>query len=517
MIYTIKNGLLGQNRLSRQRIMGIFLCASLMVPSYGMEYLKPLVRRAGTFVANHKTMVAIAGACALAGGLCYATRDEKPLAWQWDAINYEQPQNFPAQFLWGTATSAHQVEGNCTNNTWSRWEQEVGIDGIKRVESPSGLACDQWNRYAHDIQLMKHLGVNAYRFSVEWSKIEPEEGVFDEAALRHYEAVCQELVDNGIRPCITLHHYTDPLWFLAKNGFEKEENIACYVRFATTVIKRLHRFNPLWFTFNSPDGYAAQGYITCTKPAGRIPLKRDMQLFAQVYKNLLDAHVQTYRAIKNAPAFADASIGILKNIFQLDACSPYSFWDRFACGMSKRLVDAPFFDYFSKGRFDLYVPFKVTLHCGNAAAHGALDFVGINYYSHGCMKNFSITTHAKEEATDNPRYTIYAEGLYRAIAEMADKVARPLGIPMYITENGIATTDDAKRDRFIKKYLCALSRAVNDGYDVRGYFHWSFMDNYEWGSYKPKYGLYHVDFATQERTLKPGSQFYRDTIMHKIG
>lgn len=477
-----------------------------------MDYLKASSNSLSTLVTNNK--LAVATTCAAVGIMYYyqAAQAYKPLRWDWKTLDYEKPQQFPPEFLWGTATSAHQVEGNCTNNTWAAWEKAVDEQGKPRVQSPSGTACDHWNRYREDIRLMKKLGVNSYRFSVEWSKIEPQEGVFNENALKHYEDVCQELVNNGIQPCITLHHYTDPLWFMDKFGFEKSENIQHYVNYTTTVIKRLHRFSPLWFTFNSPDGYAAQGYLTCTKPAGRLIPKKDMQLCSEVFKNLLEAHVQTYRTIKADAVYKTARIGILKNMFQLDPYNIYNPLDVLACSMGKKIVDTCFYEFFTTGKFKTYIPLKITMDHSNPQAIGALDFVGINYYSHGCMKNFKVMAHEDEESTNNERYTIYAEGLYRAIKEMSHQVAKRLNIPMYITENGIATEDDKKRDLFLKKYLYAASKAIKDGYNLLGYMYWSLMDNYEWGNYTKKYGIYKVDFATQERTLKPGSQFYVDTI-----
>lgn len=440
----------------------------------------------------------------------------KPLKWNWQTRNYTTPQKFPQGFLWGTGTSAYQVEGGCDNNNWAIWEKSCDKDGKPRVQAPCGRACDHWNRYKEDTQLMKQLGTNAYRFSVEWSKIEPQEGKFNQEALEHYRDVCRELRNNGIQPCITIHHYTDPLWFVAKGGFEKDENVQCYVRFATTLIKALHEFDPLWFTFNSPDGYAAQGYLTCTKPAGRLEPIKDMGLFAQVYKNLLEAHVQTYRAIKQDKEYSHARIGILKNMFQLEPYRIHNPLDMLACTMGKKMVDTPFFSFFTKGTFDIYIPFKVSLHHTNQQAKGALDFIGINYYSHGYMSFFKPIAHPDEEQTNNERYSIYAEGLYRAVKEIAQTVAKPLSIPMYITENGIACdNDDAKRTTFLQKYLYALSQAIAEGCDVRGYFYWSLMDNYEWGRVDKCYGLYAVDLRNDpelKRTLRPGSQFYIDTI-----
>lgn len=496
--------------------LGILTLIALCMISFNVSdlYSMDAIKKA---IQDNKGISASTASAALVG-YSYHTyaQSMKPLTFDWPKLQptIAQPQTFPKGFLFGSGTSAHQVEGDCTNNTWSLWEKSVDEQGKKRVESPSGKACDHWKLYKEDIKLMKNIGLNAYRFSVEWSKIEPKEGQFDESALTHYEDVCKVLRANNIQPCITLHHYTDPIWFLNKSGFEKDENIDNYVQYANTMIKRLGKYDPMFYTFNSPDGYAAQGYITCTKPAGRLVPTKDLQLHGQVYRNLLKAHVATYRMAKNNPDTASAQIGILKNIFQLDPYNAYNPLDLLACFMGKKLVDNCFFDFFTSGKFNIHVPFKVNVNHFDKDAVGALDFIGINYYGHGCMKNFQVTAHQEEETTDNERYTIYAEGLYRAIEQMSHKLARPLNVPMYITENGIATTDDAKRDLFLKRYLYSLHKAIAAGHDVRGYMYWSFMDNYEWGCYTKKYGIYAVNFQTQERTLRPGSQFYIDTIKH---
>lgn len=462
-------------------------------------------------ITKNKTAALISGTAAssyLAYKLYTYVQQNKPLTWNWETEQTRKPLSFPQHFLWGAATSAHQVEGNCTNNTWYAWEHSVDEQGQPRVPQKSGIACDHWNKYKEDIKLLKAMGANAYRFSIEWSKIEPKEGEFDAAVLQHYKDVCDELRRNGIKPCINLHHYTDPLWFAQKGGFEKKENVIYFVRYAQHVINALHHPDAMWFTFNSPDGYAANGWLTGRNP----PAKKDMQLCGTVYANVLEAHVQTYR--KTKVAHPDARIGILKNMFQLDPWNPLNPLDQLACSMGTKVTDTGFFEFFNKGVFELSIPLKADVRHENKQAIGALDFIGINYYCHGYMKNFELTRDPKETPTDNPLYTIYPEGLYRAIKEVSKKVAQPLNIPMYITENGIATTDDAKRDEFLRKYLHALSKAIKDGYDVRGYIHWSLMDNYEWGCYDKKYGIYAVDFNSRDlkRTLKPGSTFLLDTI-----
>jgi len=470
-----------------------------------------------SYVENN-TVKLLATAGILGGSyLAYRIYDyvqkHKPLTWNWDnehtrkKLSFQNPR-LKQPFLWGAATSAQQVEGDCTNNSWHVWEQSVDENGKNRVEQTAGIACDHWNRYKQDIQLLKQIGANSYRFSIEWSKIEPQEGKFDQEALQHYKDVCEELRRNNIRACINLHHYTDPIWFINKGGFEKKENVAHFVDFAKRMIEELNQENTMWFTFNSPDGYATKGWLIGTTYPG----KKDMQLCGQVYAHMLEAHVHIYRDVKKTKP--NTQLGILKNMLQCDPWNPYNPLDILACSMATKITDTGFFNFFTTGVFELQIPTKANVTHKNKDAIGALDFIGINYYCHGYMKNFKITRDPKETPTDSDLYTIYPEGLYRAIKEVSKKIAEPLKIPMYITENGIATTDDNKREEFLQKYLYALSKAIKDGYDVRGYIHWSLMDNYEWGQYKHKYGIFNVDFSSPNltRTLKRGSQFYVDTI-----
>lgn len=427
--------------------------------------------------------------------------------WDWETID-TQNISFSPDFLWGFGSSAYQVEGNCTNNNWSIWEQGSFDDGISHVSAPSGDACDHWNRYKEDIALLKETGARAFRFSVEWSKIEPSEGTYDESALDHYEDVCKELVAHNIKPVITLHHYTDPIWFMDKGGFEYHENIQYYVRFCEKVFERLHPYVHLWFTFNSPSGYATKGYLKGTVP----PAKQDMQLMGEVLKNLLDAHVQTYWALKAINW--SSQIGILKNIYQLEPWGYYNPLDRLAASMGNYITNTCIYNFFTTGVFQLYIPGKVNVYHENQNAMNSLDFIGLNYYSHAYMSNFQLTHHPEEPQTQNPMYTLYPEGIYRAIKELHKKIARPLNIPMYVTENGIATDDDELRREHAQRYLYAISRAISEGYDVRGYIHWALLDNYEWGSYEKHYGIYTVDFTTQQRSLKPGADYLLQVIQN---
>lgn len=417
---------------------------------------------------------------------------KNPLYWDWKQINTQQLY-FPAGFLWGVATSAHQVEGNCTNNDWALWEK-------KHCTTKTGAACDQWNRYKEDIKLIKDNHFNAYRLSVEWSKIEPKPGQFDEKALQHYEEVCKELVKNNITPLVVLHHYTLPCWFANMGGFENINNIPLFVRYSKKVFERLKPYVPLWMVINSPTSYVARAYHKKMAP----PAKDNMQLMQETLKNMLEAHVQVYHALKALPGGTEAKIGYSHNVYHIE---PNNFWDKAGTAHAYKLFDSNIYTFFKTGQFNAHVPFKVSLKHSNAQAKGALDFIGLSYYSHGLMNNFSVGLYPGDIKTQTEVYTIYPEGMYRAVMQVTTEFAKPLNIPIYIAENGVATNNEKDRALFYERNLYALSYAMSQGCPVKGYFAWSLIDNYEWGSYGMNYGLYSVDFNTQERGKKPREGF----------
>lgn len=429
------------------------------------------------------------------------------LRWDWNTIDTDDV-HFPKEFLWGVATAAHQVEGNCDNNNWSAWENLRDENGKPRIKNQqkAGLACEHWKRYREDILLMQELGVKAYRFSVEWSKIEPQEGKFDEAALQHYREVCDALLAAGLTPMITLHHFTHPLWFEQKGAFEKAENIALWMRFCEKIFHALHEKVNWWCTINEPEVFASQGYFQGAFPPG----KKDPQLTGIVLKNLLEAHVQVYRALKRLPGGEKAQIGLVKDIFQFDPNNRWNFFDWLISRKLNDLFTDSILEYFRTGHFEFSIPGMVKLAHFNAAAPHTLDFIGLNYYSHfrvdfqlNPQEFFKFKFLPEEIMTDMP-YPIYAEGFYRALQTLAT-----LQKPIYVTENGIADAKDDRRELFIRRYLYALSRAKQEGCDVRGYFYWSLLDNFEWAEgYDMKFGLYEVDFNTQQRRLRNGAKFF---------
>lgn len=441
----------------------------------------------------------------------YLSQTNPDVKWQWDSINTSDI-HFPSNFAWGTATAAHQVEGNNTNNNWYEWERSVDDGGISRIHNNdrSGLAADHWNRYPEDIILMKDLGVSHYRFSVEWSRIEPEKGRYDLEALAHYRRMCEALVEADITPVVTLHHFTHPTWFEEMGAFEKEENTDHFVGFSELVFNELRDLVPMWCTFNEPSVFVAQGYFNGIFPPG----KKDPILAGTVLENMLNAHVRTYHQLKSIPGSDGNKIGLVKNIFQFD---PYRRWHVLDWAFSKILNDvytnAPL-EFLKTGESSFYMPGMVDNKMSNELAVGTLDFIGLNYYSRMHVKGqlnavepFVFDTREQDIMTDMG-YPLYAEGFHRAL-----KTISRMGVPIYVTENGLADDSDSVRPLFIKRYLYALNQALRERIDVRGYFYWSLMDNFEWAEgYSMKFGLYEVDLETQDRRLREGSRPFVEMV-----
>jgi len=433
------------------------------------------------------------------------------------------------QFLFGVATSSYQVEGplGATEKNYTQWldivgkKVEVEIDNKKETKIiPDPLrACEHWERYKEDIQLIKNLGCNTYRFSISWSKVEPKEGKFNDKALNHYEDVCKELQKNNIRPIITLYHYAHPVWFEKKGAFEKEDNVACFVNYGIKVFEKLNKYNPIWFTINTFTGASFHSYYMGTKP----PFKSDMGLALTVLKNVLEAHVAFYRKAKDQknPSTKkpiESTIGIYKAIFPVEKYRSWQFWDNIGVSFVDKLNNKSIYDFFKKGKLNITLGIP-ALYIKNSIAHenkkaiGALDCVGLNYYSGGYMSNFKILPRKKKIPTQSSLLTIYPEGFYTSLLQIHECLAKPLSIPMYVTENGIATENSEHRDVFFRSHLQMLSKAMKEGVDVRGYVVWSLMDNFDWlEGYNLNYGLYAVDRKTQERTLKAGTEFFVDVI-----
>lgn len=420
------------------------------------------------------------------------------------------------QFLWGSATSAHQVEGGCTNNNWYSFESASDAHGRPRIKDgdKAGAACDHWNRFREDIRLMKDLGLNAYRFSVEWSKIQPAEGGIDRVALDHYRDVVHELRKNAIEPMVTLHHFTDPLWFAERGSFLDDASPMVFGRFAEIVADALGDMVRLWCTINEPTVYAINGYVTGEFP----PAEIDPGKAVRVLRNMLRCHTEAYHVLKNR--LPGAQVGLATNIFILEAANRWNPVSRFLAGLADRNIHRSILRYLHDGSFEFNIP-GVARESFRGPRIETSDFVGLNYYTRFRLRfhldGQTRVTHdvpAQGPGATDMGWEIYPEGLIRAVRLIRKHTDRPL----YVTENGLADDGDTKRAAFIHDHLRALERAVAEGADIRGYFFWSLLDNFEWAhGYSKRFGLYHVDFRTQRRTLREGSRAIAEWIRRSPG
>lgn len=410
--------------------------------------------------------------------------------YDWSQINTDEI-SFPQDFHWGTATAAHQVEGSLSNN-WSTHEVVKGLE-------QSGFACDHWNRWEEDYNLLSELGVSSYRCSIEWSRLEPEQGVWKEEALQTYSAMVDDLIARKIRPVITLHHFSHPQWWEAKGGFADKENIAAFVHYCERVFDTLSDRVDIWVTINEPTVFSSMGYGLGFFPPGR----RSLRLTLRVMRHVMLAHARVYRSLKATRP--DAQIGIAKNVTLFD---PRNRWSPIDWPLSRLL------EWLWNGAWRNGITNGRMLFTAIPEAKDSLDFVGLNYYTHvltgvsiGALRRLEFPKRDQEVATEFG-YPMYAEGFRRAIEFLA-----PLGVPIEITENGVADAADTLRPEHLKRHLWVLSEAIKDGYDVRSYHHWSLMDNFEWAEgYSMRFGLYHVDFETQERTLRSSGELYKEII-----
>ena len=385
-------------------------------------------------------------------------------------------KKFPEGFFWGTATSAHQIEGG-QNNDWIEWEPGKINDGTL-----SGQACDSWNRYLEDFDLIQKLNNNAYRFSIEWSRIEPEEGKWNQAAINRYQQMVVELQKLGIEPFVTLHHFTNPNWFAKKGGWKNKQAPELFSRYCQKMVESLPPVK-YWISLNEPDVYTELGFLAGYWP----PQEKSISAANEVRKNLVKAHRLAYGLIKKVDS--QSEVGIAKNLIAFD---PYRSWlptDHLAVRLGHQWHNRWFLEQTAN----------------------SLDFIGINYYYHSRvkLKLYQSSTFFKDTVPQNVPvsdygWEIYPEGLGRGI-EFAARFNKPL----YITENGIADAKDKMRIKFIQDHLVVLHQKILEGYDIRGYFHWSLMDNFEWREgYSKKFGLFSVNFKTQERKIRPSGEYY---------
>ena len=415
---------------------------------------------------------------------------------------------FPADFLWGAATSSHQVEGNNTLNDWWEWEQAGGSE-------PSGRACDHYARFKDDFRLAKSLNHNAHRFSLEWSRLEKAEGVWDQAEWDHYKAVLDALIALNIEPIVTVNHFTLPQWLSHKGGWTNEEAIKLFARFSAKAVEKLGSRAKYWIAMNEPYIVAFLSYYKGEWP----PCEKDLPKAIKVAMNLLEAHVEAYKEMKDISSSIQA--GIAKAVTAFHPCSD-SPEDQEVTQLRNKFYNHSFISSAINGEMDLS-PFAKTK---KLSASGTVDFIGLNYYFRQFVhheepaKEYLIGEicgyeHHKETGPlSNMGWEIYPEGLYEVVKDFSH-----YDLPIMITENGTSVSDDSIRRKFIQDHLVQLLRAINEGSPVTGYLYWSLMDNFEWAhGYSQRFGLVEVDFKTQARSIRDSARYYASVISSgKIG
>jgi len=410
------------------------------------------------------------------------------------------------RFLWGAGTSAHQVEGGNDRNDWWDWEQ---LPGTIRGGDRSGAACLSWERYEEDLDLLRSFGLDAYRFSIEWSRIEPEAGRYDETAIDHYRRMLLACRARGITPMVTLHHFTNPRWFAALGGWEDPKNLPHFARFARLAGERYGDLVDLWITINEPEVLAFHAYDEGTWPPG----VKDRSRTLAVIGNLLEAHALASAALRETDRVdADgdgkpALIGVAKHWVILEPLRPWSPLEHLSAWIQDQVFNVAVVRALRGDPIDLSVPGARPVRRKVDALRGSSDFLGVNYYTRW-MVNIGLndTRVGKEPRVARPGaavsdlgWEVYPEGLERAIRSCAS-----FGLPLYVTENGIADGQDRQRPGFIRQSLAAMDRARAHGADVRGYFHWSLLDNFEWDDgYAGRFGLCAVDFEKADRPRMP--------------
>jgi beta-glucosidase len=404
-----------------------------------------------------------------------------------------QQLTFPEGFLWGAATSSHQIEGGLTNN-WSEWEQKnakrlareserhfghlpnwpaIQAQAQDPANYVSGRACDHYNRFEEDFDIARSLGHTAHRFSLEWSRIEPEEGRFDEEAIEHYRKVLRALRQRGMEPFVTLWHWTHAPWIERQGGFKDKKFPERFARYARKVMESLGNEADFWITLNEPDVVASHAYQLGVWP----PQEKSLFAFVSAMRNLAETHRQAYAAMKDVRP--EAQVGVAKHQVTFEVARPT---------LVNRILKRTAHYFWNEWFLD--------------RIRDRQDFIGLNHYNRNVVDN-GFGKNPNERLTDMG-WEFFPESIYQALVEL-----KPYGKPIYVTENGLADAGDRLRREFIPRALAAVHRAIADGADVRGYLYWSLLDNFEWDKgFWPRFGLIEVDYATRKRTVRPSALEY---------
>ena len=381
--------------------------------------------------------------------------------------------DFPDGFRWGTATAAHQVEGGNWNNDWWAWEHAEGTP----CEAPSGDACDQWHRFDEDIALCAALGFDNYRFSIEWSRIEPEPGEFSTAALEHYRRVLASCRTHGIEPVVTFHHFTTPRWVAQRGGWHETSTVDAFLRFAEHSVGHLGDLIGTACTINEPNIVSFMGYQMALFPPGR----SDDAQFRAANDNFVDAHRRVVPVLKGGPGEFPVGLTLSMADYQAVPADDPDATDRLE--RARREMEDQFLDIV-----------------------GDDDFLGVQVYSRQRVGAKGMLGPEDGVPVLPMGYEFWPQSL-EACLRRAWQYTNG-SVPLLVTENGIGTDDDPQRIEYVDAALRGVLRCLDDGIDVRGYTYWSLLDNFEWAfGYRPRFGIIDVDRTTQRRIVKPSGQW----------
>ncbi|WP_333654858.1 glycoside hydrolase family 1 protein [Dissulfurispira sp.] len=399
-----------------------------------------------------------------------------------------------AKFLWGVATSAFQLEGS-PHADWASWDS---------ILSSKPDVTNHYSLYKEDLCLLKELGVNAYRFSLEWSRIQPREKAWDNNAVAHYQDVINILLENNIEPMVTIHHFTHPLWFIKKYPWHKNESVEKFLNFVEKIVSTIKGVK-YWITFNEPYVLLLGGYLEGCMPPGI----KDMSLAINALKNIFICHGGAYDIIHSK--IPDALVSVAHN---MAALAPWNRWnplDKLLAKVAKYFYNHSLLDAFITGTLKVKFPFKEEIDIA-VPIKDKIDFFGVNYYTRIHMrfnpfKKMGIELRHRDidgYGLTDMGWEIHPHGLEKVL-----RYASKLNVPLIITENGIATHDDQKKIKFMKRHVDVLEKCIKEGIDVRGYFYWSLIDNYEWlQGLDARFGLYKVDFDTLKRKPTNAAAYY---------
>ena len=412
----------------------------------------------------------------------------------------EGTYRFPKGFLWGTATAAHQVEGQNENNNWTSWESEAGriFEGQK-----AGRACDWWGgRWKEDMENAAKDGQNSHRLSVEWSRIQPTPDTWDTLALEKYRGILQGMRSLGLEPMVTLHHFTEPLWIYEKGGWENDNTPQHFAKFVHKTADALKDLVDLWVTINEPAVYANGSYLDGSFPPG----KKDIGAAFKVMLNMLKGHAKAYRIIHELQPHA--RVGYAKHYRGFEPSRPWFPPDVWFTKFSHQSFNCSFSDALVTGKFKFAMK---KAHIPEAI--GSQDFVGVNYYSLEkivfkpiALKDVFHRRHFPEGAplSETGFIASVPEGMFAAL-----KWAHQFDLPIYITENGVEDSQDKMRPSYLIEHLHQVWRAANFSWQVKGYYYWSQIDNFEWErGWSQRFGLYGLDVDTQKRTRRKSAALY---------